>query len=123
MAGCLRHAAAGQHGRLQSLVHPARRPERLGQAPGLQRTLRARGLGADVGAPARPAPAEVGVDEAIGTAHQPHQLALGATLPASQTGTMRRMPHVSVDGGSGSAAAAAGATATGAGAARAPRPT
>jgi hypothetical protein len=120
MVGCPRRTALGQRGRLQSLAQPTRRPERLRQTSGLQRTLRAAGFNAHVRAPTRLAASGVDDDDAVGATRQPHELALCAPLPTPQARAVGHMLHVPVDGGATSSPAdTADAGASGAGSARA----
>jgi hypothetical protein len=119
MTGHRRRVASGQHGRLDTIVQATGRPERMGEPARLQCALRTLGLGADVGAAARPDTFGVHDDHPIGAPHEPHKLALGAPLPTSQTRAGRYMLHVPVDGGSASTAGVAGASASAGGSARA----
>jgi hypothetical protein len=119
MAGHGRRLACGQHDRLQSVRQPARRPERVREPSGLQRSFHALALRTHVGATPGSVPAGVDSDDAPGPAHQADELTLGAAVPTTQARASRDMPHVPVDGGSASGgAASAGASATGAGSAR-----
>ena len=91
----------------------------MGQAPGLQRALRALGFGAHVGAPAGARPTDIHGDDTVVAAHEPDEITLGTPLPTAEARAGRDMPHVPVAGGPASGAGAAGASASRAGSARA----
>jgi len=97
MAGSRHHLARGQHARFQPVSHPARGAKRVTETCRLQRALGAGGIGAHVRAAPRPATVLVDHHRTVAVSHEPHQLMLGAALPASQTRARRNMLHVPAD--------------------------
>jgi hypothetical protein len=97
MAGPRRRPARGQHARFQLVCHPARGAERVAEPSRLQRALGAGGIGAHVRAAPRPATVLVDHHRPIATAHEPHQLAPGPTLPTAKARASRNMLHVAAD--------------------------